>query len=102
MWWSGRGSARHSVLDEGARDARVEIVRRELEGAVERGRHGPKLPEFLIAGCDLLEEESIARIQLQRSLQAAGRFVPQTLAPVDVAGQFEGLRIIGKSALGMG
>src|SRR6185369_1582364 len=73
-------------FDECASDASIEITRSQDQRPVQRCRHRPEFANFLITEGDLLENQKIARIKSESSLQASVGFLPTALASVHVTG----------------
>src|SRR5205807_3790915 len=81
-------------INQSASDLGVRVTRSQGKRAIQGSSHRPKLMGLLIAERDLLEDEKVARIQRESSLQVPRGFAPKALASVDIAGQLEDLRVI--------
>ena len=72
-----------------ARHARVHIVRKNDEGAVEHCCHVRIAVEVFITARELLQDKDIPRIELESALEILHAFFVAALPALDVAGQLE-------------
>src|SRR5438270_13330298 len=76
------------------------VLRRESNGAVEGGGYVGKAPKLAVALRDLLEDERITGVYIERSLQIPCGFFPLSQPPIDVAGEQKRIGIVRQHSLG--
>src|SRR2546430_16132658 len=81
-------------------DASAYVFRRKSNGAVEGGRYVGKAPKLAVALRDLLEDERIAGVDIERSLQTPRGFFPFSQPPIDIAGKEKRIWVVRQHSLG--
>src|SRR5437868_3703599 len=92
MQWLGIGA--FVKVDSGACYTSIDIRGDESEGSVEHSRHVGIATQIDVTERNLLKDVEVARIELQCLLQIAGRRIPISLSPLDVALEFKDLGVV--------
>src|SRR6516162_5104899 len=80
--------------------ASVGIFWRNLQNAIQNGGHLSKTPRVFITERDLLKDENVSWVQLERALKFPCRFFPAALSPIHKSRDQQHQRLVRQSASG--